>query len=132
MGYELQIVRLTDYEDDEEESNISLEEWLTYVSTDKELNLTNGYQSNIPGIDRRWHEVPGFCEWKAAELEDGSSPWLDYGYGCISTKNPGDKLIKKMIEIANALNAKVRGDSFEYYDETYFTNGDQPIWLGKD
>jgi len=32
-----------------------------------------------------------------------------------------------MINISMALNAKVRGDDFEYYDETYFTNGGYPI-----
>ena len=38
MGYELYIVRLDDYTDGDEESKISLDEWLAYVATDKELS----------------------------------------------------------------------------------------------
>ena len=49
MGYELHIVRRLDWEDDEEYSNISLEEWLSYVQSDEELELTNGYKINVPG-----------------------------------------------------------------------------------
>ena len=64
MGYELYIVRQVDYDDEEEESNISLQEWLDYVSTDKELLLTNGYSLDIPGMEPNWQNSPGFCEWQ--------------------------------------------------------------------
>ncbi len=56
MGYELHIVRQTDYEDGEEESNISLEEWVAYVATDKELKLTNGYKFGH-NTQSRHHEL---------------------------------------------------------------------------
>ena len=49
MGYELHIVRRNDWDDYEENSNISLDEWLAYVQLDNELELTNGYQIKIPG-----------------------------------------------------------------------------------
>lgn len=130
MGYELHIVRQSDYTNEEEESSISLNEWLAYVDTDKELNLTNGYRLLYPGSAELWQESPGFCEWVIRPpFEDGSLPWLAYGYGSISAKYPDDELIKKMILISKALNAKVRGDDFEYYDETYFTNGGKPVML---
>jgi hypothetical protein len=128
MGYELHIVRQNDYVDGEEESNISLEEWLNYVATDNELELTNGYGLSIPGTEVPWQERPGFCYWNGHPKSDaGTAPWFDYGYGAISTKYPDEPTIKKMINISIALGAKVRGDDFEYYDESYFTNGGYPI-----
>ena len=50
MGYELHILRRNDWDNYEEESNISLEEWLAYVQSDSELELANGYQIRIPGF----------------------------------------------------------------------------------
>lgn len=44
MGYALHIVRRNDWDDEEEDCNISLQEWLSYVHSDDELKLTNGYQ----------------------------------------------------------------------------------------
>ncbi len=120
MGYELHIVRQTDYDNEEEESSITLEEWLSYVAKDKELHLTNGYKVNIPGIHTAWQNSPGFCEWTQHILEDGSIAWFDFGCGMISAKYPDDVMIKKMINMSNSLNAKVRGDDFEYYDDNYF------------
>lgn len=131
MGYDLNIIRQNDYTNDEEESNISFEEWIEYVASDPELKLTKGYEMVIPGIEKTWQESPGFCEWVGGpKSEDDIIPWFDYGYGCITAKNPNNDTIKKMIEIANVLNAKVRGDSFEYYDESYFTSG-RPIFLAE-
>jgi hypothetical protein len=128
MGYELTIVRQNDYSDGEERSNISLSEWLNYVDTDKELILTNGYESAIPGQDPIWEESIGFCYWLGhPNKQIDYRPWFDYGTGCIYAKYPDSDTIKKMITISLALNAKVRGDDFEYYDETYFTNEHRPI-----
>ena len=128
MGYEIHIVRQTDYEDGEEESNISLEEWLAYVKTDEELELIDGYQVNIPEDQPAWQKASGFCEWMGHPRSDADTiPWFDYGHGCISTKYPDEHTIKKMIRIAHSLNARVRGDDFEYYDETYNANGANPI-----
>lgn len=42
---------------------ILLDEWLAYVETDKELELTNGYEMDIPGIGKIWHDAPGYCKW---------------------------------------------------------------------
>ena len=122
MGYELHIVRQVDYDDEEEESDISLHEWLEYVSTDKELELKNGYTLNIPGVESNWQNSPGFCEWSIHKREDASIPWFDYGSGCISSKFPDDKMIEKMIKISKVLKARVRGDDYEYYDENYLVD----------
>lgn len=42
-------------------------------------------------------------------------PWLDWSEGNIHSKNPDDRLIDKMVEVAKRLNAKVQGDDGEIY-----------------
>ncbi len=129
MGYDLTIVRQNDWSDFEEDSNITLEEWLQYVESDPELQLTNGYDSEVPGIlPGEWQNRPGFCDWVGHPKADAAIvPWFDYYLGSINTKNPDDNTIRKMIMIAKKLNGKVRGDDGEFYDESYFTNGGYPI-----
>lgn len=113
MGYELHIVRLDNYDDVDEESNISLEEWLAYVEADEELELNLGGQDG-----------PGFCNLLGHPDSLGlDMPWFDFCKGSISAKNPDKYIIEKMLQIADSLNARVRNDDGEYYDETYFTNG---------
>ena len=132
MGYELHIIRKTNWDDFEEESKISLEEWGTYVKTDIELELTNGYQINIHGVVNSFQNSPGFCNWKGHPAKQkNQQPWFDYGHGCISTKNPDDDTIRKMIKISEALNGKVQGDDGEFYDKDYFIKQQQAQGLKK-
>ena len=124
MGYELHIVRQNNWDDEEEESNISLEEWLQYIATDKELELTNGYED----ILKNWQDSLGFCEWTEHPQSDvGTVPWFSFDYGSITGKYPDDYTIMKMIQIAAALNAKVQGDDGEYYDNSYFDKKEAEI-----
>ena len=124
MGYELHIIRQNDYDNADERSNISLDEWIKYVEIDDELNLTGGYNLALPGDLGGWQDSPGFCEWVGHPTASADTiPWFDYGSGSISTKYPDKYTIAKMIRIAQSLNAKVIGDDGEYWDETYFTNG---------
>lgn len=92
MGYDFHITRRNDWYD--EGADISADEWLKYVESDPELSIdeSNGKY---------------FAIWK----ED----WLDWRRGEIYTKNPRRKLVEKMIQIANQLNAKVQGDEGEVY-----------------
>lgn len=123
MGYDLHIVRRNDWDDYEENSNISLEEWLAYVQSDNELELTNGYQIKIPGVENSFQNVPGFCNWTGHSTKvTDDKPWFGFGHGMISTKYPDDETIKKMMTIADRFNARVQGDDGEFYDETYFLN----------
>ncbi len=123
MGYDLHILRREDYDDFEKDSNISLQEWLAYVDTDSELELTNGYQVKIPGTQEKTQNVPGFCNWHGHPFKSlDVAPWFDFRRGSISTKYPDDHTIKKMLQIADKLNAKVLGDDGEIYDDTYFHN----------
>ncbi|HEU0185991.1 MAG TPA: hypothetical protein VFS27_11795, partial [Blastocatellia bacterium] len=75
-------------------ADISADEWLEYVESDPELSIdeSNGKY---------------FAIWKV--------DWLDWRRGEIYTKNPRRKLVEKMIQIANRLNAKVQGDEGEVY-----------------
>lgn len=123
MGYELHIIRRNDWQNDEEGSNISLEEWLEYVKNDKELELTNGYLIKIPGTESSFQDVPGFCNWTAhSKKVNDDTPWFAYGYGMISAKYPDGETIKKMIAIADKLSGKVQGDDGEFYDDDYLIN----------
>jgi hypothetical protein len=123
MGYDLHIVRRKNWDDYEEESTISLEEWLAYVQTDEELVLTNGYQVRIPGVENSFQNVPGFCNWNGHSTKSGDDkPWFDYGYGMISTKYPDNETIRKMLDIATKFDGRVQGDDGEFYGEDYFMN----------
>lgn len=121
MGYEVHIIKRHVWEDCEEDSKISLQEWLTYVQSDDELELTNGYQENIPGVDISFKSIPGFCLWTGHTTKvNEDKPRFDYWRGTINVKYPDDETILKMIAIANKLNCKVQGDDGEFYDENYF------------
>lgn len=117
MGYELHITRREHWADTET-PDISIDEWLTYVRNDSELELTNGYDIKI-GSETLHQDRPGFCEWNAhpTEREPNSRPWFSYWEGSIDTKNPDAATIRKMMQIASALNAKVQGDDGEFYTE---------------
>ena len=117
MGYELHVTRREHWADTET-PDISLEEWFIYISGDPELERTDGYDIKI-GTEV-WHQdLPGFCVWKAHPTEQApnSRPWFSYWKGSIDTKNPDAPTIRKMIQIASALNAKVQGDDGEFYTE---------------
>ena len=123
MGYDLHIVRRKDWDDYEEDSDISLEEWLAYVQIDDELELTNGNKIKITGVENSIQNVSGFCNWTGHSIKvNDDKPWFDYGYRMIISKYPDDETIKKMICIADKFNAKVQGDDGEFYDENYLLN----------
>jgi len=91
MGYDLHITRRAHWADNGDE--ISAEEWLTLVATDPELKLevANG---------------PYFACWSRPSL-DGHH-WLTWSNGEISTKNPADVLVDKMVEISRKLGATLQ------------------------
>jgi hypothetical protein len=117
MGYELHITRKDDWSDPET-PDILMDEWLNYMKDDKELELTNSYGVKI-GSDTQFQNNAGDCEWTAhpTEQEPNSRPWFSYWKGSIDTKNPDEATIRKMMQIASALNAKVQGHDGEFYTE---------------
>jgi hypothetical protein len=71
---------------------------------------------------------PDFVIGRAIPLKKkDDQPWFDYGYGSISAKYPDDETIRKMLTIAEKLNAKVQSDDNEFYDEDYFKNKEKSI-----
>jgi hypothetical protein len=98
MGYNLHIIRRNNWE--EKGNDITSEEWLLLVANDTELQLqpANG---------------PFFVIWKGS-INPGLY-WLNWSNGEITTKNPDDALIDKMVTIAHHLGAKVQGDDGEVY-----------------
>jgi hypothetical protein len=116
MGYDLHITRKEYWFDEEQKiNNISLEEWLSFIqSSNSELELSDAYWIKVPGDATKSQVAPGFCEWTAHPQDE--RPWFDYSDGNISTKNPDEPTIKKMILMAKEFNAKVQGDDGEVYE----------------
>jgi hypothetical protein len=134
VAYLVHIVRQKDYNDLQAKSNISLEEWMDYIKSDPELELTGGLILTLPvlldstDISYPEEERAGYCEWIGHPRADADTiPWFDFQYNSIIAKYPDNHTIGKMIKIASALNGKVRGDDGEYYDETFFSNGGYPL-----
>ncbi|MFN3148678.1 hypothetical protein [Bremerella sp.] len=102
MGYDLHITRRK-YHFDDEGPAISESEWRALVESDPELSFSN--DGNGP-LFATWN---GECKYP--------DPWFAYSAdnGSINTKNPDEKIIAKMLEIAARLGAKVQGDDGEVY-----------------
>ena len=112
MGYELHITRAKHWAENEDHQ-ISAEEWLSIVANDDELILdtTNG---------------PYFANWSGSSTY--SEPWFDWIDGDIFTKNPDRAIFEKMLLLAKKLNAKVQGDEGECYNNIEdFPDISQPI-----
>lgn len=111
MGYHVAITT----EKHGSESNIPLDDWLSYVraSSDFEFETPTG-SDQASEFTRSIH---------AARWSGADDAWLGWSHGEIWTKNPPEALIRHMIAIAPKFNARVRGDEGEFYrtaDEVYY------------
>lgn len=99
MGFDLHITRAENWSENKDQW-ISSDEWLSVIETDRELTLdtTNG---------------PFFADWSGDSRYE--SPWFDWSEGNIFTKNPDKQIVRKMLQLAERLNAKVQGDDGEMY-----------------
>jgi len=104
MGYVLHITRKDDWSD-HTGPVIDEAEWRRIIEEDPELTLDADTRCVMTGGEFI------FAAWKS---EPGALGW--YG-GEISTKNPDEALIAKMVQIASKLNARVQGDDGEIYRE---------------
>jgi hypothetical protein len=94
MGVELHITRAELWAENDH-APITAEEWLAYVASDPEL--------------RPWPENgPYFVRWAGPSKYE--EPWLDWFQGNVSTKWPDTALYRKMLQVAQALNAQVQDD----------------------
>jgi len=101
MGYDVHITRAEQWSENED-AVISLEEWERCVEEDPEL---------IPDPD---NGMP-MAVWTAHPNGAKAWPWLSWQDGNITSKNPDDALLEKMLSIAASLDAKVQGDDGEVY-----------------
>jgi len=104
MGYDLHITRKQNWSDDTGPV-IDEAEWRRIIDEDPDLALD---------LDTRCVMTDGefiFASWKS---EPGALGWYN---GEISTKNPDEALIAKMVQIARKLEARVQGDDGEIYRE---------------
>ncbi len=101
MGYNLYVTRKA-YTADDEGPEITLEEWLQYVASDSAITKD---PINVGAGDFLWIGHPG----KPWPL------WWSGRRGDIYTKNPDPPTIRKLIEIARVLGARVLGDDDEVY-----------------
>jgi hypothetical protein len=102
MGYDLHITRKENWFD-EDGPPIAEDEWRRVIEEDPELQLdaeTRCVMSDGEYVFASWNGEPGA---------------LGYYNGEITTKNPPESLVRKMVAIAQRLDAKVQGDDGEVY-----------------
>jgi hypothetical protein len=115
MGYDVHITRANDWTE-AKSAPIRLEEWLTLIQSDPEMQLDGFADAKTPdGVLR--YENQGLVVWKAYSGNgvNGNMAWFDYRDGCITVKNPDEEILAKMKQIAKKLSAKVIGDEGEEY-----------------
>jgi len=112
MGYDLHITRDAVWAESED-NPITDTEWLDYIANDPEFFVDD---SNPGEIDpwAKWRGTGGMMYEK-----DDSPMFLWYEFHIVVT-SPDHATIRKMIQIASTLNARVLGDE----DEEYFPNGE--------
>ncbi len=115
MGYDLHITRAEDWIDSKQHPILE-SEWLNIVHTDPTLKIDTLSYSNRQteeGTIERQHPIA----WMGHPDQTIVSPCFWYEDGEIFRKSLDDPTLKKMIEIARKLNARVIGDDGEEYDE---------------
>lgn len=140
MGYDLHITRKEEWSDDDG-AVISLDEWLAVVDADPDLRHDGFAETRTPDGNVLRIEQPGLVVWTAHPdaRQEGDLAWLSYSGGAVVVKNPDPAFIRKMIEIADRLDAHVEGDEGERYDDTSIpedtANGSGPPrkkrWFGR-
>lgn len=111
MGYNLYITRGNWF--DQNKPKIGAEEWISLVQADPELALEmDDTSGQSPGLALN-SDSDVLARWPASD-ED---PFFIYSHrsGTIRVKSPGDQTIRKMIQIADELDAFVQGEEDEYY-----------------
>ena len=115
MGYDLHITRAEDWLDSKQHPILE-SEWLAVVHADPALEvdtLSYSARRTAEGTTERHHPIAWIGHPDSALVR----PNFWYEDGKISGKGPDDPTLKKMIEIARKLNARVMGDDAEEYDE---------------
>lgn len=104
MGYDLHIEKRSGI--------INREEWTKLIDEDKEMHIENTAQVKLPT-----GQVLLMQEFEMAVWEPSEKPVVYFSYrnGLITVKNPDERTIIKMKQIAVKLQAQVIGDEGEEY-----------------
>ncbi len=112
MGYDVRIRR-------NKENRISVKEWHTYIASDPEFQLISEFSPTI-GETNYTISTPDCGLWKSESLEVPFT--FNEGRGEITVKNPDQRIINKMIQIADTLHANVLGEEGEQYSKDFPTS----------
>ena len=99
MGYEVHITR-AEFWAENAGQEISADEWWALVQSDAEL-------VPVPANGKY------FVIWRGSV--EYPETWFDWFEGNITTKNPDKATLRKMLQMAERLNARVQGDDGELY-----------------
>jgi len=118
MGYELHIVRNDEWWDDDAGGGILFEEWSSLVDADDSMRMDGFAEVTSSDGGKLRVENEGLTVWTGYQgnIEGGNQAWFDFRNGRIVFKNPDQEILKKMLEIAGTLNAKIVGDEGEEYN----------------
>ena len=118
MGYELHIVRNDEWWDEDTGGGIPFDEWSSLLDADDSMRMDGFAEVSSPDGAKLRIENEGLAVWTGypANIDGGNQAWFDFREGRIVCKNPDQDILKKMLEIADALNAKIVGDEGEEYN----------------
>jgi hypothetical protein len=108
MGYDVHATRAENWADNAGHE-IAAQEWLEIIKQDREL---------IPSPENG----DFFVIWRGANKYPET--WFCWDNGNISTKNPDKATFKKLLQIAQKLNAQIQGDDGEFYGKVEIENFD--------
>jgi len=115
LGYSICITRVGDDPDLEYEP-IELEEWLNYLSTDREMRAEEAAQLTTPKGERISMRGAGMARWTGHPSADSSQGvWFCHGGNGICVNHPDAQTTAKMHIIAQAFGARVLGEEHEEY-----------------
>ena len=118
MGYDIHITRQDNWYDDDISKQISLKEWKEYLERDSEMRLDNFAEAKLQKGDKIRMQNEGLAVWTSypGDSVESNHAWFDFRNGNITVKNPDDVIMKKMLSIAEKLEARMQGDEGEIYD----------------
>jgi hypothetical protein len=101
MGYDLHITRAERWNEPMGEE-ITASEWSGLVAQDPEL-VTDEENGPYAAV---WEDPEGNVR-----------GWFDWYGGAVFTTNPDQDIVRKLLELAAQLNARVQGDDGEFYEK---------------
>jgi hypothetical protein len=114
VGYNVYVARRHNWYDDDG-PQIAAEEWRQLVDADPDLAMVGFAEASVDNAVLRY-ESPFLAQMVTRPDVQTAGAWLDLEDGMIVVKNPDDTLLAKMVQIAEALGARVQGEEGEYYD----------------